>query len=316
MIKYLMKRLLISIVVFFGITISVYFISSLAPGSPLEMMMTPTMSQADMDLLKEKMGLDQPVYVQYGRWLSEFMHGNFGYSFKTGKPIAATLVERIQPTLVLMITSTILAILISVPLGVLAACRPYSALDYISSGIAFLGAATPTFFLALIGIYFFSIKLGVLPVSGMTAAGNHSLMSYIHHMLLPVGVLCFSLLGSLIRQARSSMLEVINDDYVRTARAKGLSERKVIFRHAMKNAMIPIVAQIGTMVPFIIGGSVVVEQIFGWPGIGSWMVSSIGARDYPVIMALTVVIAVTVLVCNIVVDTVYSILDPRIRYDS
>jgi peptide/nickel transport system permease protein len=314
--KYVIKRIIIAIIVFLGITVAVYFISSLAPGSPIDALMTPGMSAADIELFRVKMGLDQPVYVQYFNWLVSFFHGDFGYSMKSGEPILNILVQRVRPTLILMIASTVFAILIAVPLGVLSAYKPYSVIDYVSSGLAFLGAAMPTFFISLAGIYIFSVVLGWLPISGMYAAGDKSFSSLVHHMAMPVGVMAFSLLGNLVRQTRSSMMEIINDDYVRTARSKGLSEIQVVLIHALRNALIPIVTQIGNLIPFVVGGSVVVEQIFGWPGIGSWMVEAILGRDYSVIMSLTVIIASTVLVCNIVIDMIYTLLDPRIHHEA
>jgi peptide/nickel transport system permease protein len=314
MAQYLIKRILISIVVFFGITIGVFFLSYMAPGSPIQMLTDPTMTTERVEELEQSFGLDQPIYVQYGKWLSELLHGNFGYSYASQTPVGDILSQRMQPTLILMITSIVLAVIIAIPLGILSAYKPYSIFDYISSGIAFLGAGIPTFFISLICIYVFSVQLNILPITGMNTAGVNSLADTLKHMIMPVGVLTFSMLGSLVRQARSSMLEVINDDYIRTARAKGLTESKVLFKHAFRNALIPIVTQIGTTIPYIIGGSVVIEQMFGWAGIGSLLVTAISQRDYPIIMAVTVVISVAVLICNILIDIIYTILDPRIKY--
>lgn len=312
--KYVLKRLLVAIPTFFGITILVFIISCLAPGSPLELLLAdPMATEADRAVLEHQMGLDDPIVVQYFRWLGNMLRGNLGTSYRTNLPVSQMVLERLGPTLLLTVISTVIAILIAVPLGIMSAYKPYSAWDYISSGLSFVGASTPTFFTGLILIYVFSVKLGILPMGGMYDSGTRSILSLMKHLILPASVLAIFNIGSILRQTRGSMLEVFQEDFIRTARAKGLKERIVIIKHGLRNALIPVVTVLSTMIPFLFGGAVVAEQVFGWPGLGNLMVQSINARDYPAIMGITVVIAVAVLIGNVVVDIVYGFLDPKIR---
>lgn len=315
--RYVMKRLLLSVVVFFGLTILVYTMSALAPGNPvLNLLVSPDASQEEVARITVEYGLDAPVWQQYLRWVREFLSGNLGISYNTFRPVSDMIAERIGPTLLLTVTATVLSVLIAVPLGSLAAYKPYSSWDYVSSGLAFVGGASPSFFVALMLIYFFCVRLGVLPLGGMYDAGDvHSPGSLIRHLILPAVTLSVGQMGGYIRQTRNAVLEVLGEDYIRTARSKGLREGAVVFRHALRNAMSTTVSQIGMSVPFLIGGSVVTEQIFGWPGLGSLLVLSVTARDYPVIMGIASVIAMVVLLANIIVDLIYGLLDPRIRYN-
>jgi len=316
MLKHIAKRLLVAIPTFFGITILVYFLASMAPGSPLEMMFTDSNATAEaMEQMEARLGLDQPVYVQYFRWLGELVHGNLGVSYRTGHAVWDSVAERIGPTLLITLSSLFLSILIAIPLGIMSAYKPYSLWDYASSGLSFIGAAMPNFFAGLVLIYIFSVKLKLLPSSGMyDSSGARLTSTLIRHMILPVLVLSVQQVGSLIRQTRGSMLEVLQDDYIRTARSKGCREKRMLMRHALRNALVPVITRIGSMIPFLIGGAVVTEQLFAWPGLGSLMVLSINSRDYPVIMGITVLISVGVLVGNIIIDIIYGLLDPRIRY--
>lgn len=312
--KYILKRLLVAIPTFFGITVLVFVISCLAPGSPLEMILAdPMATEADRAVLEEQMGLNDPIVVQYFRWLGNMLQGNLGISYRTNQSVSAMVLERLGPTLILTITSTLLAIIIAIPLGIMSAYKPYSAWDYISSGLSFIGASTPTFFTGLILIYIFSVNLGVLPMGGMFDSGTRSVASMLKHLILPSAVLAIFNIGSILRQTRGSMMEVFQEDFIRTARAKGLKEKVVIIRHGLRNALIPVVTVLSTMIPFLFGGAVVAEQVFGWPGLGNLMVQSINARDYPTIMGITVVIALAVLIGNVIVDIIYGFLDPKIR---
>ncbi|HIX65122.1 MAG TPA: ABC transporter permease [Candidatus Anaerotruncus excrementipullorum] len=312
--KYILKRLLIAIPTFFGITILVYLISSMAPGSPLEMLLADPMATVeDMEALEHQLGLDQPVIIQYLKWLGSMLQGNLGISYRTGQPVWGMVMERLGPTLILTFASTIVAILVAVPLGIMSAYKPYSAWDYISSGLSFIGASTPTFFTGLVFIYLFAVKLQILPMGGMYDSGTRSLSSLLTHIIMPCMVLAIFNIGSLLRQTRGSMMEVFQEDYIRTARAKGLGEFIVVMGHALRNALIPVVTVLSTMIPFLFGGAVVAEQVFGWPGLGSLMVQSINSRDYPTIMGITVIIAIAVLLGNVVTDILYGVLDPKIR---
>ena len=315
-IRYVIKRLLIAIPTFFGITLLVYLLACMTPSSPLEIMYNdPMATKEQMEAMKAAMGLDQPVFIQYLRWLAGLLTGNLGRSYRTGLPVMGMVVERIGPTLILTGSAMLITVLIALPLGVMAAYKPYSAWDYVSSGISFVGAAMPNFFAALVLIYIFCVNLRLFPSSGMyDSSGVRTVGMFLHHLVLPSCVLAIQYIGSLIRQCRGSMMEVLQSDYVRTARAKGLLEPPVLVRHALRNAWIPLVSWFGMQIPALIGGAVVTEQIFGWPGLGSLMVQSINARDYPTIMGITVVIAVVVLVGNLIIDLLYNVLDPRIRY--
>ena len=314
--RYVIKRVLVAIPTFFGITLLVYILASMMPSSPLEIMFNdPMATKEQMEAMEKSLGLDQPVYVQYFRWLIQLLKGNLGISYRTGLPVTSMVLERIGPTLLLTGSAMLLTVLIALPLGIMAAYKPYSGWDYISSGISFIGAALPNFFAALVLIYIFNVRLKIFPSSGMyDSSGVRTNAMLLHHLVLPSCVLAIQYIGSLIRQCRGSMMEVLQSDYVRTARAKGLLETPVLIRHALRNAWIPLVSWFGMQIPALIGGAVVTEQIFGWPGLGSLMVQSINARDYPAIMGITVVIAVTVLIGNLLIDLLYNVLDPRIKY--
>ena len=316
MLRYIGKRILIAIPTFLGITVLVYVLSSMAPGTPLEMIFNdPNATAEQMAAMKAKLGLDQPVMIQYFNWLVQLLHGNMGASYRTGHAVWADISERIGPTLLLTMSSLVFSILIAIPLGIMSAYKPYTAWDYISSAFSFIGAAIPNFFAGLVFVYLLSVVLKIFPSGGMyDTSGVRTLPMLLHHLFLPMLVLSIQQVGSLIRQTRGAMLDVLQEDYIRTARAKGALEGRVLFKHALQNAFIPIITRIGMMIPFLVGGAVVTEQIFAGPGLGSLMVLSINSRDYPVIMGITVFIAAAVLIGNMIVDLVYGLLDPKIRY--
>lgn len=315
MLKYIVKRLLIAIPVFIGITILVYTMSANTSGDPVRMALNnPDATEEDFERLREEWGLDDPVIIQYLRWVGRMFQGDLGESYRTGRPVSEMIGERVGPTLLITITSVIISLIIAIPCGILAAYKPYTLWDYLASGVSFIGAATPAFFAALIALYIFSVQLKWLPTGGMYGTdGVQTFGILIKHMILPVATLALGQIGSYIRQVRSSVLEVLGEDYVRTARSKGLREHLVVLKHTLRNALMPIVTLIGMQVPFLVGGAVVTEQIFGWPGIGSLMVNSITARDYPTIMGISAMIGIAVLVTNVLLDLIYAILDPRIR---
>lgn len=316
MLKYIGKRILIAIPTFLGITVLVYVLSSLAPGTPLEMIFNdPNATKEQMDLMRHKLGLDQPVIIQYLNWLIQLLQGNLGTSYRTGHAVWADITERIGPTLLLTFSSLAFSVVIAIPLGIMSAYKPYTAWDYVSSALSFIGAAIPNFFAGLVFVYLFSVLWKLFPSGGMyDTSGVRSTGMLLHHLFLPMLVLSIQQMGSLIRQTRGAMLDVLQEDYIRTARAKGSKEGRVLMLHALQNAFIPVVTRIGMMIPFLVGGAVVTEQIFAWPGLGSLMVLSINSRDYPVIMGITVFIAGAVLIGNIIVDLIYGLLDPKIRY--
>lgn len=313
---YLCKRILLMIPLFLGITVLVYFLSSLAPGSPLDLLLgDSSMSEETIALYRQQFGLDQPVAVQYVRWLGLLLSGDLGTSYRTSEPVLSMILSRVPATLLLTVTSVLFSVLIAIPLGILAASRPYSFWDYFSSGLSFLAVATPNFFVGLLLVCYFGVKWQLFPTSGMYSnGGDKGILDLIHHMALPLLVLMFQQIGNYIRQMRSSMLEVLEEDYIRTARAKGMTKWQVIWHHGLRNALIPVVTAVGMTLPFIIGGAVVTEQVFSWPGLGTLMIQSIQTRDYPAIMGITVFISAVVLVGNLLLDLLYGVLDPRITY--
>lgn len=316
MFPYIMRRLLIAIPVLFGVTVFSFFIVNLAPGNPVEMFISPDATQADIELKKEALGLNDPIYVQYVRWMQNLLQGDFGYSFSTYAPVGEMVASRVLPTLLLMGTALLIAYVVAIPIGVLSATRQYSWLDYLTTGFSFMGISIPNFFLGLGLIYIFSVQLNLLPTGGMnTLGGDGSFGDTLKHLLLPAFVLATGIAGSMVRYVRSSMLEILGQDYLRTARSKGLREFLVVNKHAFRNALIPIITVIGMDIPLLIGGAVVTEQIFQWPGLGQLTIQSIGSRDYPTLMAINFIAAITVLLSNLLADILYSVADPRIKYN-
>lgn len=310
--KYIIKRILIAIPVLIGITVIDYVIMCLA-GSPLEMLQGPRVSQATLEAKEIALGLDKPVFVQYFIWLSQLLQGNMGYSMKSYEPVSSMIASRLGPTLLLMGVSLLVSLMIAIPAGIYSAIHQYSKGDYAVVTFSFLGSSIPGFFLALLLIYVFTVKLGWLPSSGMTTLGTEGgFWDVAKHMVMPVLVLAFSLAGSNIRYIRSSMLEILEKDYLRTARAKGIGRFKVIYKHALRNALVSIVTVIGMHIPMLFGGAVIIEQVFSWPGIGLMTMSAITARDYPVIMGVCLLSAIVVLLANLITDIVYALVDPTI----
>jgi peptide/nickel transport system permease protein len=316
MFQYIVRRILIAIPVLIGVTIFNFFIINLAPGNPVDMFVNPNMSAADIAAKKEALGLNDPLWEQYGRWMGNLIQGDFGYSFATYEPVLDNIAARIGPTLLLMGTALIIAYVIAIPIGILSATKQYSIIDYLTTTFSFFGISIPNFFLGLGAIYMFAIVFPIFPTGGMTTLGSSGgFVDTFMHLVLPATVLGTAIAGSMVRYVRSSMLEVLGQDYLRTARAKGLREFIVNNKHALRNALIPIVTIIGLEIPLLIGGAVVTEQIFQWPGLGQLTIQSIGSRDYPMLMALNFIAAFTVLFSNLLTDLMYSVVDPRIKYN-
>ncbi|MFY0761574.1 ABC transporter permease [Metabacillus dongyingensis] len=315
MFQYIVRRILIAIPVLVGVTVFNFFIVNLAPGDPVEMYINPDATEQDIAIKKEALGLNDPIYVQYWHWLVNILKGDFGNSFTTYEPVINMISERVFPTLLLMGTALIIAYLIAIPIGIISAVKQYSWTDYLTTTFSFLGVSIPSFFLGLGAIYIFSLILQVLPTGGMnTLGGSSGFFDTFLHLILPAFVLGTGIAGSMVRYVRSSMLEVLGQDYLRTARAKGLKEFVVTNKHALRNALIPIITIIGMDIPLLIGGAVVTEQIFQWPGLGQLTIQAIGSRDYPTLMAINLLAAVTVLLSNLLSDVLYSVADPRIKY--
>ena len=315
MLRYIVKRALTAIPIFFGITLSVYLMSCLAPGSVVNVMAGEgSLTKEAYEALVQQYHLDQPILIRYGYWMGDLLTGNWGTASSTSKPVLDMIIARIGPTLLLTSTTMAVSVLFAVPLGVMAAYRPYSLWDHLSSAVTFIGASVPNFFLALVAIYFLSVQLRWLPSQGMyTTGGAQAFGDLCAHLVMPVLVLSVQLTGNYLKQTRGAVLEVLGEEYVKTARSKGIGEFAVVMGHALRNAWIPIVTTIGLNVPFLVGGAVVTEQIFSWPGLGSLMMYAIEKRDYNLIMGITVIIALVVLVVNILMDVVYAWLNPRIR---
>lgn len=311
--KYIMKRILIAIPVLIGITIIDYAIMCLA-GSPLEMLQGPRVSEAAKAAKEIALGLDKPFYVQYFVWLGQLLQGNMGYSVKSYQSVSAMIGGHLGPTLLLMGVSLIVGLLVAIPAGIYSAFHQYSKGDYAVVTFSFLGSSIPGFFLALLLVFVFTVKLGWLPSSGMITLGTEGgFGDVVRHMVMPVIVLATSIAGRNIRYIRSAVLEILQQDYLRTARAKGIGQFKVIYKHALRNALVPIVTVIGMEIPVLFGGAVIIEQVFSWPGLGLMTMSAIISRDYPVIMGVCLLSAVVVLAANLITDILYALVDPTIQ---
>ena len=313
---FIVRRLLISIPVFLGITMLVFVFVALAPGDAASAMIRP--EQANDPQIRqaviERYGLDQPIPIRYVRWLSGVLQGELGYRLIGGQPIASEIARSFMASFLLMGTALVGGVLVGVPLGVLSAVRQYSKIDFTLTGITFMGVSMPSFLLGIGGLWLVGLQLGLVPIAGMVTPGQpFDLIDLLHHLALPSAILGFGFAAIFMRYTRASMLEVINADYVTTARAKGLPPRTVIGRHAFRNAMIPVITLIGLYIPEMIGGAVVTEQVFSWPGLGQLAVDAVISRDYFLIMGITMVLSVFVLFANLVTDVLYAFADPRIR---
>lgn len=314
MFKYIVKRILIALPVLLGITMIDYGIMCLA-GNPLEMIAGPRVSMEALENKAILLGLDKPFYIQYLVWLGQLLQGNLGTSMKSYLEVSDMIGSHIGPTLLLMGTSLIVGLAIAVPAGIFSAIHQYKKRDYAVVTLSFVGMSIPGFFLALMLIYLFTVRLGWLPSGGMTTLGTDGgVLDVVLHMIMPVTVLAVSIAGSNIRYVRSAMLEILQSDYLRTAKAKGIGRRRVIFKHALRNALIPIITVIGMQIPTLFGGSIIVEKIFSWPGLGLMTMNAILGRDYPVIMGVCLLSAVVVLAANLITDILYALVDPTISY--
>lgn len=311
--KYILKRILIAIPVLIGITIIDYGIMCLA-GSPLAMLQGPRVSEGALEAKRIALGLDKPFYIQYFIWLGQLLRGNMGYSVKSYQSVSSLIGSHLGPTLLLMGVSLFISLLIAIPAGIYSAIHQYSKGDYTVVTLSFLGSSVPGFFLSLLLIYIFTIRLKLLPSSGMMTLGTDGGAGDVaRHMVMPVIVLAASMAGSNIRYIRSAVLEILQQDYLRTARAKGIGRFKVIYKHALRNALVPIVTVIGMEIPVLFGGAIIIEQVFSWPGLGLMTMSAISNRDYPVIMGVCLLSAVVVLIGNLLTDILYALVDPTIQ---
>jgi len=320
--KYIVKRILFMIPLMLGITIICFFVMHLAPGSPTDLQteMNPKASAEMKKNLRALYELDKPIHVQYWSWLKKISRGDLGTSFSTDhRPVAAKIMERFPITILINFLSLIIIIAVAVPIGVLSAVHQDSLFDKVTAVFVFIGFAVPTFWLALLLMIFFGINFGWLPISGLHSLNYEYLgvidrfIDLVKHLVLPVFVSAFGGLAGLSRYMRANMLEVIRQDYIMTARAKGLSERDVIYRHALRNALLPAITILGLSIPGLIGGSVIFETIFAIPGMGQLFYMAVMARDYPTVMGILLIGAILTLLGNLIADVSYALADPRIR---
>jgi peptide/nickel transport system permease protein len=322
MARYILRRLLAIPVLLIGVTVVTFLIVHLVPGSPVRdlQLRMPGMREADVWRIERTLGLDRPVHEQYLSWLGQLARGDLGISMANARPVRAQIVERLPNTLVLTGAALVVALALAVPAGILAAVKRNSTFDQVTNVVAAVGAALPTFWIGLLLILFFSVQattwgLPALPSSGMrSVVGDAGIGDRLRHLILPVATLSVVQVAGWLRFVRAQMLEVLGQDYVRTARSQGLGERAVIFGHAFRNALLPLVTLVGLALPELIAGAVVVETIFSWPGLGDLSRQAAANHDYTLIMGVTVFIAVFTLLANLLTDVVYAVVDPRITY--
>ncbi len=316
MIRYLLRRLGQSLILLWLVSMIGFGILHLAPGGPLAQFANiPGMSSADLARIAHQMGLDAPLPLQYWRWLVQMLAGDWGRSYRDQQPVLGIIASHLGATLELMASSTLIAVLGGTWIGILGAIRRYSAFDYLATIGAMIALSIPTFWFGLVTIYIFSVELGWLPSGNLYTIGNGSLLDYLHHLIAPAMVLALVTIAIWSRYMRSSMLEVINQDYIRTARAKGIPERVILTHHAVRNALLPMITIAGLQLPTLLSGALVTETVFTWPGMGRMFLDSIGYRDYPAVMGILMFSAVLVLLGNLLADLCYALADPRIRLD-
>ena len=312
---YVIRRLLGAIPLLLGISLILFAIIHLAPGGPLDMYLeNPAVSAEALDQIAKAYGLDQPVPVQYFLWLKSMLVGDWGYSIRTGRPVLTEIVLRLGPTLELGGLSLFISLALAIPLGIISASRRGSKLDTTVTLASFAGISIPVFWMALLLQLFFSVKLGWLPSAGYKSIGGGDLFDRLRHIVMPAAVLSLATIASWSRFIRSGMVEVLNQDYIRTAYAKGRSEKAVVVLHALRNAMIPAVTVIAVDFGTVISGAVITETVFAWPGIGRLFMESMDGRDYPMLMGLMMMGSLGIIIANIAADLAYAALDPRIRY--
>ncbi len=317
--RYLIRRIILMAPTILIVTFLVFLLLFLSPGDPV-LMLVPIdeiagMTDEEMDRLRHKLGLDRPIYVQYADWLFHVFQGDLGRSIHMRRPVVDLLAARFPVTLELALLSVLVASIIAIPIGVYAAVKPGSVGDFVGNIIALIGVSAPNFWVALILIVVFAVHLRWLPAGGFARISDDP-VRHIERMILPVITLSTALMAVTMRLTRSSMLEVLNEDYVRTARSKGLGQRRIVFVHALKNALIPVVTTIGLQIGRILGGTIVIEIIFSFPGMGKLMLDAIFGRDFPIVQGSVLLITFAFMGINLVVDLIYAFIDPRIRYGS
>ncbi len=313
--KYIAQRMLQAIPMLVGISFLAFVLLRLAPGGPVAIYaQNPTMGEADLRRIEHSLGLDQPIPIQYLKWASGMARGDMGYSYRTGLPVTEVIRARVPATVQLMGTAYLIAIMLGVSIGILSALKRYSLFDYLATTGAMVGLSIPTFWFGLMVIIFFAARLHWIPSGGVSTLGApFSIQDRLRHLIGPAAVLGLSMTATWSRYTRSSVLEVIGQDYIRTAKAKGLRSRTVLVRHTLKNAMIPLVTLMGLEFRGLFSGALITEAVFSWPGIGRLYVDSLDNQDYSVILGLLLVTAVTVVIGSLLADILYAVVDPRIR---
>ncbi|MCP5264755.1 MAG: ABC transporter permease [Burkholderiaceae bacterium] len=310
---YLLRRLLATIPVMLVVAVVVFLMLRLTPGDPAAIIAGDAATAADIAQIRDKLGLDRPMVVQFGIWIGNILTGDFGESFYYKMPVADLIAERVEPTLALAVFTIIIACAIAVPLGTVAAYKQGSWIDRIVMGFSVVGFSVPVFVIGYLLMYVFAVRLGWFPVQGYQRLAE-GFGGFIHRLIMPSAALAVIFVALIARMTRTSVLEVLNEDYVRTARAKGLPQLKVLIRHALRNAAVPIVTVIGIAIAVLISGVVVTESVFAIPGLGSLTVDAVLGRDYPTVQTMILLFSVVYVVINLVIDLLYTVLDPRIRY--
>jgi peptide/nickel transport system permease protein len=332
--KYFIKRLILTIPTLLGVSIIVFLLIHMIPGDPLDVMLGDRASEAARIAFTERLGLDQPLYIQYWRWFSNAITGDFGTSIRSNETVMSEILSRLPATIELTVVALFIAVVFGIFIGVTSARYRNSILDQTMIGFSLLGVSVPIFWLGMMMIFFFAVILGWLPVSGrmpmgvsmpggtglylidtLVAGKMNLFIEALRHLIMPASALATVSLALITRVTRSGMLDVLSEDYVRTARAKGLPNRKVIYKHALKNAMIPVVTVVGLQFAKLMGGAILTETVFSWPGIGRLLITAISYRDYPMVQGIVFFVAFAFILINILIDLLYAYLDPRIRYE-
>jgi len=311
---FLLKRLMQSVMLLVIVSIIGFVVLNLIPGGPMaQFALDPGMTQEDMNRLAEQLGLNRPLWVQYLDWIWRLVQGDWGTSFRDGSPVLDVIGRHVFATLLLMGSSTVIAVAIGTWIGIRGATHRYSAFDYLATVGAMIALSIPTFWFGLIGIYVFSLKLGWLPAGNMYTIGDGSVLNYLHHLIMPSTVLALVHIAIWSRFMRAATLDAISQEFVKTARAKGVSERRVILKHVVGNALLPMITLAGVQLPSLLTGALVTETVFTWPGMGRLFLDSLGYSDYPVVMGLLIFSAILTIAGNLIADIVVALVDPRIR---
>lgn len=318
--KYVFKRLIQSIPVLFGISIIVFVLVKMQPGDPFSSMMDPNLTKEMQKKMLDELGYNDPILIQYFKWLLRALQGNLGYSIQFKQPVLTVIASRLGNTVILSLCSMILSILIAIPCGVISATKQRTKTDYVVTVFAFMGLSIPSFFFGMLLIKIFSVDLGWLPISGMVSTGVNlkgwaAAFDIAKHMILPMIVLALINTASLMRYTRSDMIEILKTDYIRTARAKGVRRRSIIYQHALKNELLPLITVVTMQIPALLSGALLTETIFVWPGIGRLNFNAVMSRDYPLIMGIVMMVAVISLLTNLLADILYAVVDKRINFD-